>query len=66
MIARILIIVGAALLLLGVIWPLFGHMPGDLEWRRGVIRVYIPLGSSILISAYITAVLIGGFWFWWR
>lgn len=64
--ARILIIVGAALVLLGVIWPLFGHMPGDLEWHRGIGRVYIPLGSSILISAYITAVLIGGFWFWWR
>jgi Protein of unknown function (DUF2905) len=66
MVPRLLIIVGVALVLLGVIWPLFGHMPGDLEWRRGVIRAYIPLGSSILVSAYITAVLIGGLWFWWR
>ena len=66
MVARLLIIVGVALVLLGVIWPLFGHMPGDLVWGRGTIRANIPLGSCILASAYVTAVLIGGLWFWWR
>jgi len=66
MVARLLIIAGVALTLLGVIWPLFGHMPGDLEFGRGAARSFIPLGSCILASVYIGAVLIGGLWFWWR
>lgn len=63
---RLLIIAGVALVVLGVIWPLFGHMPGDVEWVRGPVRFYLPLGSCILVSVYVSAVLIGGSWFWWR
>ncbi|MGH7101899.1 MAG: DUF2905 domain-containing protein [Acetobacteraceae bacterium] len=64
--ARLLIIAGAALVVLGVIWPLFGHLPGDFQWSRGPVRFYLPLGSCILVSAYISVVLTGGLWFWTR
>ncbi|MGH7121508.1 MAG: DUF2905 domain-containing protein [Acetobacteraceae bacterium] len=64
MVARLLIIIGVALVLLGVIWPLFGHLPGDIQWQHGIVRVYIPIGSCILASVYLSAVLTGGLWFW--
>lgn len=65
-VARLLIIAGVAFIVLGVIWPLFGHLPGDFEWSRGRVRFYFPLGSCILVSAYISVVLTGGLWFWTR
>ncbi|MDA8048699.1 MAG: DUF2905 domain-containing protein [Rhodospirillales bacterium] len=65
MVARLLIVAGIALAGLGLIWPLFGHMPGDFQFWRGGAPFFIPLGSCFLASIYFTAALIGGFWFLW-
>jgi Protein of unknown function (DUF2905) len=64
MVARLLIIGGIALVVLGLIFPLLGHLPGDMRFGRGAARFYIPLGSCLLISVYVSAVLMSVLWFW--
>ncbi len=66
MAGRLLIIAGVGLVLLGLIFPLFGHLPGDMEFTRGRVRFFIPLGSCLLISVLITALLTTVMWFWKR
>ena len=34
-----------------------GRLPGDLSFKRGNLRVYVPLASSILLSVVATVVL---------
>ena len=47
-----LVVAGAgALMMLGL--P-FGRLPGDFVFRRGNTTVYLPLGTSILISVVLT------------
>lgn len=45
------------LLLLGASALGIGRLPGDLRFGSGNSRVYIPLGTSILISVVATVVL---------
>jgi hypothetical protein len=57
--AAIIAGVGGLLLLLGgtgVRLPL-GRLPGDLSWRRGNTRLYVPLATSLLLSALLTLIL---------
>ena len=61
--ARILIITGAAILILGVALlffdkvPFAGKLPGDIVVRRKNFTLYFPLATSILISLILTAIL---------
>jgi len=61
--ARILIITGAAILILGVALlfferiPFFGRLPGDIVVERGNFTLYFPLATSILISLLLTAIM---------
>lgn len=53
--AKWLIILGAVLILLGLVWPWLsrlsiGHLPGDIYIERKGFTFYFPLTSSILIS----------------
>ena len=54
---KLLVIGGAALVLLGLLvmagFPLF-RLPGDFTVRRGPITFYFPLASSILLSILFT------------
>ena len=55
---------GIALILAAVAWPWlsripFGRLPGDFHFHRGHVDVYLPLGTSILVSLVLTFVL------WW-
>lgn len=43
------VVIGLALVLAGRI-PGLGHLPGDIVIERENFRLYIPLGSMILIS----------------
>ena len=57
--ALILGFTGGLLLLLGaagVRLPL-GRLPGDISWRKGNTRIYIPIATSLLISLILTVVL---------
>lgn len=60
MIARWLITFGIVLILAGLLWPVLqkiglGRLPGDVVIERHNFRLYIPLGTSILISVVLTA-----------
>jgi hypothetical protein len=60
---KILVIVGAFLLLAGVVVMLLGkshlplgRLPGDILYRGKNTTVYFPLTTSILLSAVLSAV----------
>ena len=59
--ARWPIILGAVLILAGLLWPWltklgFGRLPGDILVERDDFRVYVPLTTSILISIVLSLV----------
>ncbi|MEW6470983.1 MAG: DUF2905 domain-containing protein [Actinomycetota bacterium] len=56
---RFLIIAGATLAILGAIltWGpnlRLGRLPGDISISRGGLRIYIPLGTCLLVSVVLT------------
>lgn len=61
-ISRLLIIFGLVLVVLGLLWPLIGklglgRLPGDIVIERENFRLYIPIGTSVLISAVLSLIL---------
>jgi hypothetical protein len=59
---RWLVGIGVALLLAGVAWPWLsrmplGRLPGDFHIHRGGFDLYLPLGSSVLVSLALTLLL---------
>lgn len=53
--SRTLIIVGAVLVLIGVLWPLIqkmglGRLPGDIAIEKENFSFYFPVVTSILVS----------------
>ena len=59
---KFLIILGAVIVLLGVIVSVaarlgLGHLPGDILIKRKSFALYIPIASSILISVVLTLLL---------
>lgn len=63
-VGRLLVIVGLVLVVLGLLvmaagrfgFPL-GRLPGDFAYRGRNVRVYFPLGTSILFSILLTLIL---------
>jgi hypothetical protein len=60
--ARFLIIVGLVLVAAGLLWPLLqkvglGRLPGDIVIERENFRLYLPLGTSLLISLVLSVIL---------
>ncbi|WP_201544432.1 DUF2905 domain-containing protein [Psychrobacter immobilis] len=62
--AKILIVIGILLVIIGVIWLLFpnafswiGNMPGDIKQTSGNTRVYFPVVTMIIISIVATILL---------
>ncbi len=62
-IAKILMIAGASLFLLGILFaigsriPWFGNLPGDIVVKRDNFTLFVPLGTMILLSVALTVVL---------
>jgi hypothetical protein len=59
---RVLLMVAALVAVVGVIMMIagrlgLGHLPGDLTFGRGGVRIYIPLASCLLLSVVATIVL---------
>jgi hypothetical protein len=57
-----LIIAGLVLMAVGVVWMLgerlgLGRLPGDILIEREGTRIYIPVTTSLLISAVLSLVL---------
>jgi len=61
-IGRTLLILGAVLLVLGLLFTLgsripgVGRLPGDIVYRKGNFTFYFPLLTSILLSLVLTAI----------
>jgi hypothetical protein len=58
-IGRLLIVAGVVLVLAGLLWPYLGklglgRLPGDIVIEREGFRLYIPITTSIIISAVLT------------
>lgn len=61
-ISKILLSVGAVLILFGLLLHLFGkigfgRLPGDIIYEREGLKIFIPVASSILISVLLTILL---------
>ena len=61
-ISRLLIGLGLALLLAGLVWPVLaklglGRLPGDITIRRDGFSFYFPLVTSLVVSALLSLVL---------
>jgi hypothetical protein len=61
-VGKVLIVAGIVLVLAGVVWMLgerfgLGRLPGDILIERGGTRIYVPITTSILISAVLSLVL---------
>jgi hypothetical protein len=59
---RVLIILGALILAVGLLWPRLsqlglGRLPGDIVIERGNTTFYFPLMTCILISLVFSLVL---------
>lgn len=59
---KVLFMVGAALMVLGLFLSLVGHvpwlnLPGDIHIRREKFSFYFPLTTSILISLFLSLLL---------
>jgi predicted MFS family arabinose efflux permease len=57
--ARLLIVAGVALVGVGVALLLvrglpLGRFPGDVVWHRGSFTLYLPLGTSLMVSIVLT------------
>lgn len=60
--SRFLVIAGAILLALGLLWPFLsklglGRLPGDIVIERENFRLYIPITTSLLASLVLSLVL---------
>lgn len=65
--SRSLVIFGLVLVAAGLLWPLLskiglGRLPGDFVIERENFKVYIPLGTSLLISVVLSLIA----WLIWR
>ncbi len=59
--SRFLITLGIIFIVAGVLYPLvqklgLGRLPGDIVIEREDFKLYIPLGTSILISLVLTLI----------
>ena len=52
----LLAFVGAILLVAAKIGLPLGRLPGDISYKGKSVSVYLPLGTSILISVVLTAI----------
>lgn len=60
---RLLVVLGIGLLVAGLLLsfggriPWLGRLPGDLVVERPGFRLYLPLGTSVLLSLLLTGIL---------
>ena len=59
---KILIIVGIAVVLVGIFWPVlgkipFGRLPGDIIISRPGFKFYFPITTCVIISIIIAVIL---------
>jgi hypothetical protein len=61
-IGKTLIVIGVVLIVAGLLWLAgsrlgLGHLPGDIVIERENFRLFVPLGTCLVISVLLSAVL---------
>ncbi|HUP55759.1 MAG TPA: DUF2905 domain-containing protein [Methylomirabilota bacterium] len=62
-VGRLLLIGGVILAVLGIIviaapnLPFIGRLPGDIRFESENVRVYLPLGTMVVVSVILTLLL---------
>ncbi|WP_243386195.1 DUF2905 domain-containing protein [Bacillus kexueae] len=51
---KMLMTIGAVLLIIGAIMHLVGRLPGDFTWKKGNVTFYFPIMTSIIVSIVLT------------
>jgi hypothetical protein len=59
--ARFLIVLGLATLLMGLLWPYLsklglGRLPGDIVIERENVTLYIPLATCLMLSLVLSLI----------
>jgi uncharacterized protein HemY len=59
---KLLIIIGAVLIAVGLVWLLaeragLGRLPGDIVIERDNFRLYIPIASALIVSIVLSVIL---------
>jgi len=59
---KILLVLGVIIILMGLFWPYvsrlpIGKLPLDITLKLGNTQIYLPIGSSILVSLILTILL---------
>ncbi|MGG1877571.1 MULTISPECIES: DUF2905 domain-containing protein [Paenibacillus] len=53
-VTRVLLIIGGALIVIGLLWPLIGRwvgrLPGDIVVDRPNVKIYFPIVTCLVIS----------------
>jgi len=49
--------IGLLLTVAGAVLILAGRLPGDISWRGKYVSIFFPLGTSILVSVILSAIL---------
>ncbi|GHC36658.1 DUF2905 domain-containing protein [Aidingimonas halophila] len=60
--SRTLVIIGLAIVAIGLLWPWLsklplGHLPGDIIIKRENVAFYFPITTMILISILLSLIL---------
>jgi hypothetical protein len=61
---KMLVLIGGVLVLVGLVFwtgikvPLLGKLPGDLHLKGENYEVFIPLGTSVLVSLILSLLLL--------
>lgn len=51
-----LMVVGAVLLIVGLLWQVVGKIPGDIVVKKGNMTFFFPIVTSIIISIVLSLV----------
>jgi hypothetical protein len=60
---RILVVVGAVILITGLVMilgpriPILGNLPGDIRIERENVTIFIPLGTMLVVSVVASLIL---------
>ncbi|MEG7280900.1 DUF2905 domain-containing protein [Bacillus sp. 0909A] len=54
---KIIMILGAVLLIIGAIWHFVGKMPGDIFVKKGNVTFFFPVVTCIIISVVLSILL---------
>ncbi len=53
---KMLMVLGAVLLIVGLLWQVVGKIPGDIVVKKGNMTFFFPIVTSIIISIILSLI----------